>query len=43
MPQPMVETGRPSLMDTHLAMVEARPYPLQPQGEVGAWEVEEAL
>lgn len=39
----MEETGRLSPMDTHLGMEEARPYPLQPQGEVGAWEEEGAL
>lgn len=39
----MEETGRPSPMDTRLGMEEARPYPLQPQGEVEAWEEEGAL
>lgn len=39
----MEETGRPSPMDTHLGMGEARPYPLRPQGEVETWEEEVAL
>lgn len=39
----MEETGRPSPMDTRLGTGEARPYPLQPQGEVEAWEEEGAL
>lgn len=43
MPRHMEETGRPSPMDTRLGTGEARPYPLQPQGEVEAWEEEGAL
>lgn len=43
MPRHMEETGRLNPMDILLRMGEARPYLLQPRGEVEAWEEEGAL